>query len=804
MRPFVLHAHFYQPERINPWTQGLDPEPTAAPDRDWNERIYRECYRPNALARIYDDRGRVEDLVNNYEFLSFNFGPTLLAWLEQRHPDTYAKIIDGDWRSTVRTGHGNALAQAFHHAILPLASARDRRTEIRWGLADFRWRFNRSPEGMWLPEAAVDHATIDALIDEGVRFTVLAPSQAARVRFDGGEWRDAAEHLDRGRSYRHAHSDGSGRSLAIFFYDGELAQSIAFDAATADSAVLLHRILTAAGDGLTHAAFDGETFGHHHPFGELGLAYALTRAAGQLDHAPTSYGAYLAEHPPTDEVEIVAGEGSSWSCAHGVGRWTRDCGCSTGGEPGWNQAWRTPLREALDILRDVAAEVFEGRGRPLLRDVWRARDDYINVRLGAWSRQRFLDRHARRNLSDDQLVELWTLLESQRHALLMYTSCGWFFNDIAGIETIYVLRSAARVFGLLDAIGARPDDGAFIERLAQAKSNTPGAGTGADVWRQQIIAAEMRPHRLAANLALQRAVVVAPDVQETLGYHVTMADRRQEERGRTRLLTTRVLARSMATGRRLEFAVAVLHLGGLDFHGVVLPEPDDPTWQTASQRIWEAFPTAPLAQLLRVIGETLPGTEFTLDAALPEGRQRIVGEIFGHLTRLFHESYSRLYADHRRTLEMLTAAGYELPRDLRAAAELTLAAELESALGEARREAAAQGTRAFGGVQAILRLARHQGYRIEDAPVVQALTTAVTKAAATAADTLDASSVEAVERWLGLAHDLQLDIDTTRAQERAFDAARRARTGRLSFDETEAAARLGARMGLSAVAWQHH
>ncbi|HWH31627.1 MAG TPA: hypothetical protein VNU01_03045, partial [Egibacteraceae bacterium] len=273
MRPFILHTHFYQPERLNPWTGALDPEPSAAPDRDWNARILRECYAPNGSARVFDQRRRVERIVNNYERVSFNFGPTLLSWMEQAAPRTYAKVLDGDFRSAVRLGHGNAMAQAYNHMILPLANARDQRTQILWGMADFRHRFRRDPEGMWLPEAAIDQGTVDALIDAGVRFTVLAPSQAGRVQEPDGGWRDANGDLDTSVPYRLRHSDDSGRWVAAFFYDGELAQGLAFDPATVEAAVLVERLRAAGGDGLVHAALDGETFGHHHAFGELGLAY---------------------------------------------------------------------------------------------------------------------------------------------------------------------------------------------------------------------------------------------------------------------------------------------------------------------------------------------------------------------------------------------------------------------------------------------------------------------------------------------------------------------------------------------------
>ena len=836
MRPFVLHAHFYQPERLNPWTGALDPEPSAAPDRDWNERILRECYRPNAVARIFDASRRVERIVNNYERLSFNLGPTLLSWLESAHPDTYARILDGDWRTSVRSGHGNALAQAYNHMILPLASPRDRRTQILWGLADFRHRFRREAEGMWLPETAVDRATIDALIDAGVAFTVLAPYQAERVRSLGDDaWTPTpgGEGLDLGRPYRHHHSDGSGRSLAIFFYDGALAQSLAFDPATADAAVLLQRLQAAADatDGLVHAALDGETFGHHHTFGELGLAYTLFEAAQAQGLAPTSYGAYLAEHPPTHEVEVVGGEGTAWSCAHGVGRWYRDCGCSTGAPPGWNQRWRTPLRTALDHVRDAAAAAFDSRGAELLRDPWAARDAYIGVHLGALSRTAFLERHAVRDLDDADRVDLWTLLEAQRHAMVMYTSCGWFFADISGIETIYVLRSAARVLGLLEEAGVdvAPVRAAVLDTLAEARSNDPSVGSGADVWRTEVEPAAVTPARMAAHSALLALAAPSDDAAaaagDTPGHRVVVKDARRETRGRLTMSTARMVVVADSTGRRSDFAVAALHLGGLDFHGVVAPYRNDPAFSAALEGLWEAFPTAPVARLLRLLGDVHElgdggaATEFGLEQLLPEGLQAVVSTIFSDLTRRFGEQYARLYHDHRRILEMLTAAGYDLPRELRAAAELTLSAELEQQLAAALvPDASASGARdaavtvddggdaaglpgAFAQVSATLALARSQGYHLDVSPVEEALSAAVTTAARSASATLAPADVDALQGWLELSGELGVDVDLSVAQEHAWEVAQRAAAGRLSSAAVEQTVRLGTLLGLAEAAW---
>ena len=800
MQPFVIHAHFYQPERLNPWTGELDPEPTAAPDRDWNARITRQCYRPNSAARIFDGAGRVERIVNNYERLSFNFGPTLLRWMEANDPRTYAKIVDGDFRSALRLGHGNGLAQAYNHMILPLANARDRATQIRWGQADFRHRFKRPAEGMWLPETACNTDVIDDLIDEGVKFTVLAPYQAARVRFAGGDWENAAGRLDLGRAYRHAHSDGSGRSMAIFFYDGDLAQTMAFDPATADAHVLLERIgsATPAGGGLVHAALDGETFGHHHPFGELGLAYALFSAAEARGFEPVNYGAMLERQPPVDDVEVVGGEGTAWSCSHGVGRWYRDCGCATDAHDGWNQQWRGALRGALDVVRDAAATAFEDRGGDLLRDPWVARDDYINLRLGDVVQADYLDRHTKRLLTDEQKIDLWALLESQRHSMIMYTSCGWFFSDVSGIETVYVLRYAARVLGWLSELGMKVPTSDVLEILGEARSNKPEIGTGADVWRTQVEPAAVTATRVAAHTALRGLVQPLPAHAETGGHTVSLRDHRSGSSGRLRLSTAHTVVTARTTGRTHDFAVAALHLGGLDFHGIVAEYPGDTAFTAAVDRLWAAFPTTPMATLLHLVGEVFTGETFGLEHALPDGRQEVVGAIFSDLTERFAEQYARLYHDHQRTLESLHAAGYELPRDLRAAAQLTLSDQIERELAQAGNDAGAEG---FSRIRDILSVGKQQGYSLDTTAVAEHLTRAVNDAAVTAVESLSKADVTNLRTWLALADEFEVDVDLLLPQELVFELAVRARAGRLLPDQVEVIASLAHLVGLADATW---
>lgn len=492
MNPLIIHGHFYQPPRENPWTGVVETEPSAGPFHDWNDRITAECYAANAAARV----GNV--IVNNYEKISLNFGPTLLSWLEDSHPETYERILKAD-RAGVRerSGHGNAVAQAYGHAILPLCNARDRLTQVLWGIADFRHRFGREPESLWLPETACNDETLSLLIEEQLRYVILAPGQAERYRpLDSTEWHSGAGGgIDVSKAYRYFHRDGSGRGITVFFYDGPLARAIAFEKALVSSTALVQMFRQAShGAGRTGAlvniAVDGETFGHHFKFGDLCLAHAVEVEAPRAGFELTNYGQYLDRFPPEFEVELnhgPDGEGSSWSCVHGVSRWVRDCGCHTGGGPGWNQKWRGPLREALNFLRDEAAREFEREGRELFLDVWEARNCYIKVILSKGSsRSNFLHHQAKRALSPREENRALTLLEMQRAALLMFTSCGWFFSDISGLEPIQVLKYACLVIDLMNDLGLTSPRRRFLEILAEAKSNRSELGNGADVYRVMV------------------------------------------------------------------------------------------------------------------------------------------------------------------------------------------------------------------------------------------------------------------------------------------------------------------------------
>ncbi len=492
MRYVCVHSHCYQPPREDPWTNEVEPEVTAWPFHDWNERIAAECYTPNTAARILDGDQRIAKVVNNFGQISFDFGPTLLTWLEKKAPETYQAIRAADGESRQRfSGHGSALAHAYNHVILPLANSRDKATQIWWGIQDFVHRFGEQPEGMWLPETAVDLESLEIMARHGIKFTLLAPSQAKAVRVKGAHsWQDVSGgRIDPSQAY--ALNLPSGKSISLFFYDGPVSQAISFEGLLHNGEKFIERLLSAYSSDrgrceLVHVVTDGEVYGHHHAHGEMALAFALERIESRGLARVTNYGEFLEIHPPSSEVQIV--ENSSWSCAHGVDRWRRHCGCHLA-RGDWSQEWRAHLRNAMDWLRDEVAERYEAKATELVKDAWAARDDYIQVLLDDGSDEgwaRFQCRHAWRVLSPVEEKTLGQLLELQLHAMLMYTSCGWFFDDLSGLETRQVVGHAARVVELTAAVFHKNLEAPLVERLARAKSNIQECGSGATIYEKVI------------------------------------------------------------------------------------------------------------------------------------------------------------------------------------------------------------------------------------------------------------------------------------------------------------------------------
>lgn len=695
-----IHGHFYQPPRENPWLEAIERQPSARPYHDWNERISAECYAPNARARVLDERGRLVRLLDNYSRISFNFGPTLLAWMERADPETYAAVLAADRKSVERSGHGAALAQAHGHLILPLANARDKRTQVLWGIADFRHRFGRAPEGMWLAETAVDVETLEVLAECGIKFTILAPHQAARVRPKGEKgWREVpGASIDPSRAYSAALP--SGREIALFFYDGPLSRSIAFEGMLHNGDLFAERLAggfpSRAGAKLVHVATDGESYGHHHRHGEMALAATLLRLEGRGLARVVHYGEFLALHPPEWQVEIVPN--TSWSCAHGIERWRSDCGCNAGGGPEWNQSWRTPLRTALDELRDRLALRFERAAADLLSDPWRARDAYIDVVLDRTPGplDRFLAAEARRPLDAAERVRVRKLLELERQAMAMFTSCGWFFSDLAGIETRQVLLHAGRAIELAEELFGEPFEPAFLEALAQARSNDPAFGDGRAIYRASVKPACVALSAVAAHDAIaalfsppaERAESTAkpePGVEEGRIYAFTVARRtlRRGNGGPLKLLLAEVDVTSEITGESGGFTYAAFAWGDPNVQVGVRPgvrprlgpalEPQE------IAEVEEALRLADPAQVVRWLDRRFP-VQHALDALFGDDRERLLERIL-HATIEEVEGKGReLFERHAPLMRRLAGVGLALPGALRSAAEMAIYAELKHAL----------------------------------------------------------------------------------------------------------------------------
>jgi alpha-amylase/alpha-mannosidase (GH57 family) len=626
----AIHGHFYQPPRESPWLERIDVQDSAAPYHDWNARVTAECYAPNTAARRVDAQNRILDVVDNFAALAFDVGPTLMAWLERERPDVYAAILRADQASRAARGHGNAIAQAYGHAILPLCSRQDKATQVRWGLADFRHRFGRESAGMWLPETAVDRETLEVLVDEGVQFTLLAPGQAASVREPGGGWRPGAAALDSRRAYRC--QVGHGRELALFFYDGTISHAIAFDGLLRSGDAMATRLLAgfdaSSRAQLIHVATDGESYGHHHRFGEMALAAACARIQASGTATLTNHAAFLAAHPPTTEARVV--DGSSWSCAHGVERWRADCGCRAGRHPGWTQRWRAPLREALDWLRGAVDPLYEARAATLVKDPWAARDAYIDVILDKSppSVNAFFDRQQMRPLNAAERVQALRCFELQRHRLLMYTSCGWFFDEISGIETVQVLRYAARVLQLARALGGDAGlEAEFLRRLAAAPSNVADLRDGADVWRRQVVPSVTDLARVAAHYAIAGP---SEGYGELANVHAFRIERLSWARMTAReasLTIGRVRVTAEPTTESEEADVAVLHAANGEIHCRVRTGLDAGAIAAARSALFRESPGRGRTAWPPTLDRCFGGASYGIADVFPDERRRLLARL---------------------------------------------------------------------------------------------------------------------------------------------------------------------------------
>jgi len=699
-RFICIHGHFYQPPRENPWLETVETQDTAAPYHDWNERICAECYAPNGAARIVNIQNQITRIVNNYARISFNFGPTLLSWLKENAPRTYRMILDGERRSRKTfKGHSSAMAQVYNHIILPLASQRDRMTQIRWGIADYEHHYGAPPEGMWLPETAADTDSLELLAQHGIKFTVLAPHQCKRIRaLQDGQSKDAAGSADTGwidtpgasvdTTHPYLVRFDSGVSIAVFFYNGAVSRAIAFEGLLNSGENFAGRLKAGFKDGpqpqLVHVATDGESYGHHHKHGEMALAYALFLLEADKTVKLANYGSFLAQFPPEYECEIV--DNTSWSCVHGVERWRSNCGCN-GGKPGFNQLWRAPLRQALDELRDAVVPLTEQEGGKLFKDVWAARDGYIEVVLNrsVESVDRFFRVHESHILSEPERVRALELMEMQRHTQLMYTSCGWFFDDIAGIESVQVIAYAARVLQLAQDLFAGQTESLeakFLARLAEAHSNVAGAGDGVQIYKASVATMELGLEQVAAHYAISSVFSSFAEETELFCYHVRRISYDIHTSGRGRLALGRAHIASAITGQQQSYSFAVLHFGDQNITAAVKAynEADSAEFDAFAVQVAEQVQRAYFPEVIRLLDRYYGHVDYSLTSLFSDEQRRIVNLILNSTLWDIERSLTSIYEEHASLLHYLFSAGLPKPPALTLAAGFAVNAGLRRAL----------------------------------------------------------------------------------------------------------------------------
>ncbi len=711
-RYVCIHGHFYQPPRENPWLEVVELQDSAHPYHDWNERITAECYAPNAVARILDGAGRIRQLVNNYASISFNFGPTLLAWLQDQAPEVYRLILQADQQSRERfSGHGSALAQVYNHVILPLANRADKETQVRWGIRDFQHRFGRRPEGLWLAETAVDLETLEVLAQEGIRFTILSPYQAGRVRpiselgtrsaerkthkqeqlrapsseFRAGEeWTDVTGGtIDPKVPY--LQKLPSGRSIALFFYDGPISRAVAFEGVLRKGETLAQRLMSAftdqEGPQLVHVATDGESYGHHAVHGDMALAYALHFIESNQLARLTNYGEMLERHPPQWEVEII--ENSSWSCAHGIERWRSDCGCNSG-RPGWRQQWRGPLRAALDFLRDSLAPRYHEAASKLFRDPWQARDGYVDVILerstDSW--KRFLAQHGRKPLTPAEQIRARKLLELQRQTQLTYTSCGWFFDEISGLETTQVLAYAGRALHLAEEVLGVNLQEPFLQRLEEAPSNLPEHGNGRVVYEKMIRPMRVDSHRITAHYAVSSLFEEYPEKVRMFCYEAEREEAHSQEAGKVRLKLGRVHLTSLITGESAQYTSGAIHFGDHNVNGGVASFKDVESYHELVGDFARAFERVDVPTLVRLLDRHFGESTYSLESLFRDEQRRVLQRVLRTNLAEIRDTFGRVYEQHLPIMRFLRHVQAPLPRPYQLTADLLFNTDLRWAFEE--------------------------------------------------------------------------------------------------------------------------
>jgi len=687
-RSVCIHAHFYQPPRENPWLEEVERQNSAYPYHDWNERITTECYAPNTAARLLGDDGLISEIINNYSRISFNFGPTLLSWIEDHEPSVYNAIIEADRISQERySGHGSAIAQVYNHIIMPLANRRDKETQIIWGIEDFVHRFGRRPEGMWLAETAVDIETLELLAEHNIEFTILAPNQAKSFRdIDEEEWIDVSGgKIDPRRPYQCTLP--SGKTIALFFYDGPISQDIAFGRLLRDGAHFAERMISTFDEEsetpqLAHIATDGETYGHHQQHGDMALAFCLHHIETNDLADITIYAEYLEKHPPEHEVEIF--EDSSWSCVHGVERWRSDCGCNTGGHAGWNQAWRAPLRNSLNWLRDNLINVYEENAREYFEDPWQIRDKYVGLILDRSEKNidLFLTQNAIRELSPEEISRVLKLLEMQRHALLMFTSCAWFFDEISGIETVQVIQYAARAIQLARDITGMDFEDAFKKILEMAPSNITAFQNAGQIYDTYVKPTVLNLERVAAHHAVILLIEPEKEKERVYCYEIEETDTRTFTAGRQALAVGKLKVRSEITREEILVHFASLHFGEHNLlAGVIRIEANNSTGEV-EQKIIDAFNRDDISLVISIMERHYVENRYSLRHLFRDDQRRVLNRLVERSLVELDFMYRRQFQNNSALIRIMNELNMPIPKSLATTIDYTCNTDLKNALKE--------------------------------------------------------------------------------------------------------------------------
>ncbi len=674
-----IHGHFYQPPRENAWLEIVELQDSAQPFHDWNERINFECYAPNRAARILDDKGNIIKIQNNYSHISFNFGPTLLYWMKRQDPVTYDRIIAADKRAQEKySGHGSAIAQAHSHLILPLCNERDKETQVIWGIKDFEHHFGRKPEGMWLAETAADIESLEVLAAHGIKFTILAPRQAKVVKpIKDKDWQDVSgSQVDPRRPY--LCKLPSGNSIVLFFYDGNIAQDVAFKGLLNNGKDFANRLASSADKDdspqLIHIATDGESYGHHHRLGEMALADCVNHIENEEMAILTNYGEYLEKFPPEWEAEIF--ENSSWSCVHGVERWRANCGCNSG-HPSFKQEWRGPLRYAFDWLRDHLIELYEKEAGALLKDPWAARNEYIEVinDRSPETIDRFMAKYAKRKPGKEKLTRILRLLEMQRNTMLMYTSCGWFFDEISGIETNQILQYALRAMDYAYQLTGAEYEEDFINRLENAPSNV--YENGAVSFRKHVI-----PGRLGLTRAGMHYAVAslfgkqAGDSMSFLNYEAIDKYSRKGDAGSQKLVTGKTVMKSRITLSEKPFSFAVLYLGQQSLIGYISTDMTDRIFEKMEEDLFEAFESNNLGDVIGVMQNYFGSKSYSFDHLFRDERRKILKHITWRNMLTAENSFRDIYNDNYQLMSSMLQSNIPIPKAYKNVVQFVVNADL--------------------------------------------------------------------------------------------------------------------------------